>query len=181
MFQRTVAPTLAVAVALVALTGCDEKDEPPPPTSGLTPPASDLDFGEAAELTRGNDEGALTLTVDAPEEGDAADLTTIGSKDGEGKTVYYLRVEVTPEADTGPINIHRYLTVFAGDDPLTHLSLFVPYEPCPQSPVTGEQTATAQETCLVYLADPGWERPDHVVFNNDDEYDASDDNAVLWK
>lgn len=183
MLKRAIAPTLAVAVAmtLTALTGCDEKDEPTPPTSGLTPPASDLEFGEAARLTRGNDEGALTLTVDAPEEGDAADLTKIESKDGEGKTVYYLRVEVTPEADSGPIDIDRYLSVFAGDDPLTHLSLFVPFEACPQSPVTGNETATAQETCLVYLADSDWDRPDRVVFNNDDDYDASDDNAVRWQ
>src|SRR4051794_1867851 len=102
MFQRAIAPTLAVAVALTltTLTACDGKDQPTPPASGLTPPASDLEFGEAAELTRGNDEGDLTLTVDTPEEGDAADLATIGSEDGEGKTVYYLRVEVTPEADT---------------------------------------------------------------------------------
>ena len=92
-----------------------------------------------------------------------------------------MRVEVTPEADTGPIDIYRYLAVFAGDDPLTHLSLFVPYEPCPQSPVTGGQSSAAQETCLVFLADAAWGSPDRVVFNNDDEYDASDGNAIRWR
>lgn len=181
MLLRTLAQAVVLAVALIGLTACDKKDKETPPASGLTPPAAELEFGESAELTRGEGEGTLMLTIDPPEEGDASDLTKVGSKDGEGKTVYYLRVEVTPEADTGPIDIHRYLTLFAGNNPLTHLSLFVPYEPCPQSPVTAEKNATAQETCLVYLADPAWARPDRVVFNNDDEYDASDGNAVRWQ
>lgn len=165
--------TLAAVVSLTALTGCESDD------GELTPPGTDLTFGESARVTRSEGGGTMSLKVLEITQGTAADLVTIDADDG--RTPYYVKVEVTPESGTQPIELDDYLAVFAGDDPLTHLSVFVDFAPCQEAPISVDELDAPQDACLVYLGDDGAPAPYAVYFDNHDDYSAFDGNAVSWK
>ncbi|GAB2876342.1 hypothetical protein [Nocardioides pacificus] len=179
--------TLAAVMSLTALTGCDSDDpdptpprtEPASPGKELTPPGTELSFGETARVTRTADAGTMSLKVVDVIEGTAADLATIGADDG--RTPYYLKVEVTPESGDRPIELDEYLGLWADDVPLTHLSVFTDFAPCQELPISVDELDVPQDACLVYVADDGSATPDTVYFDNDDDYSAFDDNAVSWR
>lgn len=172
-----IATPLLVVVSAVALAACQGEE----PSDDLTPPGAELSFGDTASVTRSGDSGLMSLSVDGIDEGDPADLEVLGAEGVDGRTPYYVRVTATPEKGTTPITLDEYLNVFAGDDPLTHLSVFVDFEPCQESEIDPEPIGKAQETCLVFLADDGAPAPDAVYFDNADDYAAADGHAVKWQ
>ncbi len=165
--------TLAAVMSLAALTGCESDDE------GLTPPGTELSFGESARVTRSEDAGTMSLKVVDVVQGTTADLATIDADDG--RTPYYLKVEVTPESGARPIELDEYLGLWADGVSLTHLSVVADFAPCQEGPISVDELDAPQDACLVYLADEGAPTPDTVYFDNHDDYSAFDGNAVSWK
>lgn len=179
--------TLAAVMSLATLTGCesDDPDPTPPPTepaspgTELTPPGTELSFGQSARVTRADGAGTMSLKVVEVIEGTEADLATIDADDG--RTPYYLKVEVTPESGDRPIELDEYLGLWSDDVPLTHLSIFTDFAPCQELPISVDELDVPQDACLVYVAEEGLPAPDTVFFSNPDDYSAFDGNAVSWK
>lgn len=175
MSQHFWATTTTVAlVSMVTLTGCEPDNE-------LTPPGDELKFGESALVTRSDGAGTMSLKVVEVTQGDPADLEAIGYDAAEGRTPYYLKVEVTPKSGDRPIELNEYLGVWAEDASLTHLSVFEDFAACQEAPISVDELDEPQDACLVYLADEGASPPDSVYFDNHDDYSAFDGNAVSWK
>ncbi len=175
MFPRIkfVAPVLAI---LAILAACEDEQ----PDDGLTQPGAHLSFGEAALVDRSDGAGRMSLTVEEIDQGDPADLA-FGDTDIDGQTPYYVRVEVTPETGDTSFNLKNYLNVFAGEEALDHLSVFVEFEPCQEVPISSEPIGETQESCLVFLTDEAAPAPDAVYFDNDENFAAADGNAVKWE
>ena len=171
---------LAAVMSLSALTACESDDaEPTPSGASLTRPGSELSFGEPARVTRADDAGTMSLKVVEVIQGTAADLATIGADDG--RTPYYLEVEVTPESGDRPIELKEYLGLWADDVPLTHLSVFRDFAACQETRISVDELGVPQDACLAYVADEGLPAPDAVYFTNPDDYSAFDGNSVSWK
>ena len=176
--RRALTLTTTALVVTMTLFGCDSDTD----GDGFTKPGTELSFGDSAKVKRSDGAGTMSLTVEGVEEGDLAALEAAGAGDAvAGRTPYYLKVTVTPESGDTPIELKEYLKVFAGADALTHLSVFVPFEPCQEAPVKAEPTGESHDACLVYLREKGAPAPDSVYFANGDEYDGFEDTGIRWK
>lgn len=151
-------------------------------SDSLTAPGTTLPLGDPATLPRTGSVGIIVLTVEDIETGDVDDLRELGFDTAPGTTAYYVALSMRHVSGTYPgFTPNEYLSAWAGELPLDHLTVRRPFPPCepggfPTEAIAGHEYAA----CMVWLAKPGLPAPDSVVFDNDDSYETLDGTHVEW-
>lgn len=171
--EATPTPTAADATPTAEATGPTTATDTAAPTApaaptataaaeagGLTPPGTELGFGEAATVPYDDADRTSTLevTVHAIEMGSPEDLADFNLEpDQADDTPYYVPVTVT-NVGTGDLSEASFLGISARvpNATLSPLIFFGTFDRCPRTTApTGFTNGVSFDTCFTYLVDEG--------------------------